>query len=109
MTPEEIRLLFAYDAWANARDVEACAALTPEQFTRALGSSFTSVRDTLAHILGAQWIWTERFHGRATVGLPKTDQYADIASLRAGWAGVEHDLHAFVGRLSAADLDRSFE
>jgi uncharacterized damage-inducible protein DinB len=109
MTPEEIRLLFAYDAWANARDLEACAALTPEQFTRALGSSFTSVRDTLAHILGAQWIWNERFHGRATTSLPKNDQYPDIASLRAGWAGVEGDLGAFVEKLSVADLDRSFE
>lgn len=109
MTPEEIRLLFAYDAWANARDLEACAALTPEQFTRALGSSFTSVRDTMAHILGAQWIWNERFHGRATMGLPKTDQYSDITSLRAAWPQVERDLHAFLEGLSAADLESSFE
>jgi len=109
MTPEEILLLFTYDAWANARDLEACAALTPEQFTRALGSSFTSVRDTMAHILGAHWLWNERFHGRATAGLPKADQYPDLASLRAGWAGVERDLHAFVAGLSTADVDRSFE
>jgi uncharacterized damage-inducible protein DinB len=109
MTPEEIRLLFAYDAWANARDLEACAALTPEQFTRALGSSFTSVRDTLAHILGAQWIWNERFHGRATTALPKTDQYPDIASLRGAWPEVERDLHTFLAGLSTADLDSSFD
>ena len=109
MTPEEIRLLFVYDAWANARDLEACAALTQEQFTRALGSSFTSVRDTLAHILGAQWIWNERFQGRATTSLPKTDQYPDIASLRGAWPPVERDLHAFLGGLSAADIGSSFE
>ena len=40
MKPEEIRLLFAYDAWANGRTLDACAALSPEQFTRDLGSSF---------------------------------------------------------------------
>ncbi len=40
MDPEPMRLLFAYDAWAHARGLGACAALTPEQFTRALGSSF---------------------------------------------------------------------
>ena len=109
MTPEEVRLLFAYDAWANARVLDACSALTAEQFTRGLGSSFSSVRDTLAHILGAQWIWLERFHGRPTAGLPKADEYADRAALGARWAEVERDLLAYVGKLSAADLDRSFE
>ena len=109
MTPEETRLLFAYDAWANARALDASAALAPEQFTRGMGSSFSSVRDTLAHILGAQWIWHERFNGRPTAGLPKPDGYPDLASLRVRWAEVEHDLLAFVGKLSAADLDRSFE
>ena len=39
MDPEPIRLLFAYDARAHARGLDACAALTPEQFTRALGSN----------------------------------------------------------------------
>ena len=85
MTPEETRLLFAYDAWANARTLDACAALTPEQFTRELGSSFSSVRDTLAHILGAQWIWNERFYGRPTAALPTPDKYPDLASLCGGW------------------------
>jgi len=63
MTAEDIRNLFDYNAWANHRSLEAAAALTPEQFTRDLGSSFKSVRDTLAHIAAAEWIWFERFHG----------------------------------------------
>jgi len=109
MTPEDARLLFAYDAWANARDLEVCAALTPEQFTRALGSSFTSVRDTLVHILGAQWIWNERFHGRPTTGLPKAEEYPDYASVVAASKKVQSDLCEFVDKLSAADLAGSFE
>ena len=68
MTPEIARQLFAYDAWANRRSLGACAALTPEQFTQDLGSSFPSVRDTLAHIVGAQLVWLERFHGRVPGG-----------------------------------------
>ena len=104
MTPEDVRLLFAYDAWANARTLEACAALTPEQFTRSLGSSFGSVRDTLAHILGAQWIWHERLNGRPTAGLPSADAYPDLASLGMRWAEVERDLLGFVGTLVAVPL-----
>ena len=64
MTPEEARALFDYNAWANRRSLEASAQLSPEQFTKSLGSSFSSVRDTLMHVCGAEWIWYERFQGR---------------------------------------------
>ncbi len=68
MTPGEIRTLYEYDAWANGRTLNACAALTQEQLTRNLGNSFSSVRDTLVHIIGAQMIWLERLHGSLAGG-----------------------------------------
>ena len=109
ITPEDTRTLFAYDAWANRRMLEACATLSPDQFTRDLGSSFRSVRDTLAHILGAQWIWLERFRGRSPVTLPGGESYADLAALRARWTQFESELLSYVNGLSAADLERSFD
>lgn len=54
MQHEYVQLLYDFNAWANNRTLDACAALTPDQLTRDLGSSFKSVRDTLAHIYGAQ-------------------------------------------------------
>jgi uncharacterized damage-inducible protein DinB len=108
MTPEDARTLYAYDAWANRRVLDACAALAPEQFTKDLGSSFRSVRDTMAHIMGAEWLWLERFQGR-TARLPSGDQFPDLASLRTRCTEVERDLLAYVGGLSAADLERSFD
>src|SRR5262245_43524489 len=80
MTPEEVRILYDYNAWANHRQMNAASALTPEQFTKPLGSSFSSVRDTLAHICGAEWIWLERFQGRSPASLPDTTQFKDVAS-----------------------------
>ena len=69
MTPEEMRTLYDYNAWANHRSLDAAANLTSEQFTKPMGSSFWSVRDTLAHICGAEWIWLERFQGRSPASL----------------------------------------
>jgi len=109
MSPEIARLLFAYDAWANHRTLGACAALTPEQFTRDLGSSFHSVRDTLAHILGAQWVWLERFHGRVPAALPPPDNFPDMAALSARSSEVQRDLGEYVNQLSSADLAGSFD
>ena len=109
MTPEEIRLLYDYNAWANRRSMEAAAALTLEQFTKPMGSSFSSVRDTLAHIYGAEWIWLERFQGRSPASLPDPTQFADLASLRERWAEHEPRLLGFVRGVTQADLERVLE
>ncbi|MBZ5617526.1 MAG: hypothetical protein LAQ69_02150 [Acidobacteriia bacterium] len=50
-------MLYEYDRWANNRVLRALSALSPEQFTRDLGGSFRSVRDTLVHIIGGEWGW----------------------------------------------------
>jgi len=109
MTPEEIRLLYDYNAWANRRSLDAAAALTPEQFTKPMGSSFSSVRDTLAHIYGAEWIWLERFQGRSPASLPDTTQFPDIASLGERWGEHTPRLLGFVRGLKQGDLDRILE
>ena len=107
MTPAEIRLLYDYNSWANHRALDACAALTTEQFTCHLGSSFSSVRDTLAHIMGGEWVWLERWHGRLPTSLPSAEQYADLASVRANWGPLERDLLDFVAGLTPDDLART--
>jgi uncharacterized damage-inducible protein DinB len=57
MTKDDIQLLYEYDRWANNRILQAASALATEEFTRDLGGSFHSVRDTLVHIIGGEWIW----------------------------------------------------
>ena len=109
MTPEEIRVLYDYNAWANRRSLDAAAALTPEQFTKPMCSSFSSVRDTLAHIYGAEWIWLERFQGRSPASLPDTAQFPDLQSLGERWGEHTPRLMNFVRGLSQSDLDRILE
>jgi uncharacterized damage-inducible protein DinB len=57
MTKDDIQLLYEYDRWANNRVLHAVSNLSAEQFTRDLGGSFRSVRNTLVHIIGGEWIW----------------------------------------------------
>ena len=109
MTPQEMRTLYDYNAWANHRSMDAANPLTAEQFVQPMGSSFGSVRDTLAHIYGAEWIWLERFQGRSPLSLPDTTQFQDIANLRERWNELETRLLGFVRGLTQTDLDRVFE
>ena len=54
MTASDLRTLLEYHYWARDRVLDAAALLTPEQFTKDLGGSFKSVRDTLAHVYAAE-------------------------------------------------------
>ena len=109
MTPQEMRALFDYNAWANHRAMEASCRLTAEQFVQPMGSSFSSVRDTLAHIYGSEWLWLERFQGRSPASLPDTTQFKDVASLKERWDEHEPRLLGFVRGLTQTDLDRVME
>ena len=109
MTPEEMRTLYDYNAWANHRQMQAAFNLSADQFVKPLGSSFGSVRDTLAHIYGAEWLWLERFQGRSPSSLPDVSQFNDAAMLQDRWSEFEPRLLTFVGGLAQADLDRVME
>ena len=109
MNAEDFRLLYAYNSWANYRTLEACAALSHEQFTRDLGSSFRSVRDTLAHISGVEWLWLERWRGRSHNTIPPGSDFPDFEALRRRWLEIEHYLMGYVSSLSDGDIQRVVE
>jgi uncharacterized damage-inducible protein DinB len=109
MKPAEMVALYEYNAWADRRALQAASALSREQFTKQLGSSFPSVRDTLAHIYGVEWLWLERFQGRSPSAIPDDPEFADIVKLQASWGEFEPTLLNFVGGLTQDDLDRVME
>jgi uncharacterized damage-inducible protein DinB len=106
MNIEDFRLLYDFNVWANNRTLEACSTLAPEQVTRDLGSSFKSVRDTLAHIYGAEWIWLERWHGRVPSGMPSASDFPDLATLRQRFTEIDRNLVDYVASLTADDVHR---
>jgi uncharacterized damage-inducible protein DinB len=109
MTPQEMQQLFAYNDWANKRALRAAATLTNEQFIQSLGNSFSSVRDTLAHMYGAETIWLQRFKGESPSAFPDTSQINDMGSLRAKWDPVAADLLNFISGLTQQEIDRVVE
>ena len=75
MTVNDLQTLVDYHYWATRRVLNATDALTADQFTRDLRSSFPSVRDTLAHLYGADWIWCSRWEGTSPSALPDLIAY----------------------------------
>ena len=105
MNLEELRTLLDYHYWARDRILAAADALTPEQLHRDLGSSFKSVRDTLAHIYAAEWAWCSRWNGQSPTALLSPDMFPDVATLRAKWIALESDVRAVLDRMGRQGLD----
>lgn len=102
---EELRDLFSYHHWANGRLLDATAALSADAFERDLGGSFGSIRATLAHILGADWVWLQRWLGAAPRAFPEWD-LSTHDLLRAKWGEVERAQRDFVDGLADEDIGR---
>jgi uncharacterized damage-inducible protein DinB len=108
MNKIDIELLYQYDRWANNRVITSVAALSAEQFTRDLGGSYPSVRDTLLHIIAAEWIWQQYWKLPVVTTATSTelraqrdelfrpDKYSDLDSVRSKWTEVEKFQIAFV-------------
>jgi uncharacterized damage-inducible protein DinB len=118
MTKDDIQLLYEYDRWANNRALQAASALSAEDFTRDLGGSFRSVRDTLMHIISGEWIWlaywkkppdspallTDLRTRRDT--LFKPDAFPNVAEVHLKWAEVENEQTEFVNRVTDELLEK---
>lgn len=107
MDVADCRVLYEYNAWANGRILEACAALTPEQFLRDMKSSFASVRDTLAHLYGAEFIWLERWNSRTPTAFPAAADFPALEPLQEKLPAMDRALIEFVSGLTSEELART--
>jgi uncharacterized damage-inducible protein DinB len=109
MTASDLRTLLDYHYWARDRVLDAVGALTPEQFTRDLGSSFKSIRDTLVHVYGSEWAWHSRWNGVSPTALLPAEEFPDVETIRRAWTGHELKMRAFLQGLGDDGIDRVFE
>jgi uncharacterized damage-inducible protein DinB len=104
MNLQYTRTLYAYDRWANGQLLPAACKLTQEQFTRDLGSSFPSVRDTLVHIISSQWIWLQRWKGNSLKRHFDTATFPTCESIRSWLIEMENEESKFLDELTQEKL-----
>ena len=119
MTRDDIQLLYEYDRWANDSVLQAVSTLSPEEFTRDLGGSLRSVRDTLVHIIGCEWAWLACWQEPSPSSSFVTDSvwtrrdalfnphaFPDLAAVQLKWEEVEREQVEFVNRVTNESLGR---
>jgi len=65
-----------------------------------MGNSFSSVRDTLAHILGAEWMYLERWQGRSPKASRDPATFPTVQSLESRWETLGRGQMQFIGTLT---------
>jgi len=118
MTKDDIQLLFEYDRWANRRVLQDASTLDDGQFSRDLGGSFRSVRDTLVHIIGGEWgwltYWNEPSHNPTFLAdlwerhdaLFNPTGFPTAAAVRSKWTEIEKEQIEFVNQLTGEALKK---
>jgi len=109
MTVRDLEELFDYSYWANRKIFSVISQLTPEQFVQPVAGSYGSIRNTMVHMLSAEWGWLGRCGGPARGDALKGDDFPTFDSLTASWSKVEGWVREFLSGLRDEDLARVIE
>ncbi len=106
MRREYIEELYEYNRWANLRVLAAVSEITTDQLTKDLGNSFPSLRDTLTHILSAEWIWLRRWQGESPKAMLNASELSSLEVLKARWSEIQREQAEFIRNLTEDILER---
>ena len=109
MTVKDLEDLYDYGYWANRKLFHVISQLTPEQFTQPVAGSYGSIRNTMVHVLSAEWGWLSRCGGPERGPALKPGEYPTVESLVETWSKVEGYVREFLSELKDEDLTRKVE
>ena len=104
-TIASIRELFDYQEWAHERIFTALRQLSDEQYTRTLVSSYPTIRETMSHMMFAEWLWLERMKGQSPTAQPDWTTDPSVATLDAKGRETASERRALLDVLSDAAVN----
>lgn len=94
---KELLLQYAeYNAWANKLIIDSLSQLGEAEINKEITSSFPSLKDTVYHTLGAEYIWLQRLQlAEHPVWLPATFEgtFAEACTI---WQQTSQDIIGFI-------------
>jgi uncharacterized damage-inducible protein DinB len=109
MTVHDLQTLFDYSYWANGRLFPTISQVKPEQFTKTVDGTHGSVRNTMVHMLSAEWGWLDRCGGPKRGPQLNPADFPTAESVVTTWRKVEGDLRDYLSKLRDKDLNRIVE
>ena len=99
-----LRELYDHHAWSMDRLLARALEVPPDLAAEPGRPDGLGLRDTLAHIVSAEGRWLARFQRRDSHVRLRPDS---VASVAAGWRGLQAEFRVFLADLEPADLGRA--
>jgi uncharacterized damage-inducible protein DinB len=109
MHVSDLQRLYDYNYWANKKLFGVISQLTPEQFTGEVAGSYGSVRNTIVHIMSAEWGWLDRAGGPKRGDKLMAEDFPTLDSVVQTWDRVEASMQEFLSGLTDEDLSHRIE
>lgn len=109
MIIQEVRRLYAFNAWATNRVFEALALVPKADYKRDLKASFGSLHGTMIHLVAAEKIWLSRLAGKPESALMTGRESPSLESLKSVWEEVAARTARFLSRLDDEGLGKNLE
>jgi uncharacterized damage-inducible protein DinB len=110
MNREDIRILYDYNYWANARVVNAASQVDGERLGAPAGLSHGSLRGTLVHILGTETVWRMRCQeGVSPPALPAEREFPTLETIQTRWAAEERMMREYLASLGDDGLNATVQ
>lgn len=107
MNTNNILTLFNYNYWANGKILGTAETLDEAQFIAPANTSHKSLRGTLIHILGTEWMWRMRCQeGISPAAMITEINFPTLNAIRLGWQTEEQAMRNYLSRLEDIDLSR---
>ena len=109
-TPDNTRMLAAYNRWMNDKLYACAAQLTDAQRKRDLKAFFKSIHGTLNHLLVGDNLWMGRLERQPfAITTLDAELHADFDALTAARRAMDERISAFAERVTAEWLAAPFE
>jgi uncharacterized damage-inducible protein DinB len=115
MKIDEIKLLYDYNDWADARILAACARVSPEQYAAPTSYGHGGLRATMVHIMDNLWqqritlqgYYQEPLADEAAYDATELHEYAfpTLAALQERWVIEQREMRAYLDTLTEETLN----
>jgi uncharacterized damage-inducible protein DinB len=107
MDPKDIQFLLAYNYWARDRILDNVAKLSSSQFVEPKVYGHGSIRNTLVHILNAEWVWRVRCQENYSPSeFLVFDNYPTLDHIQQRWKQEEERMMGYIRELAVQELER---
>jgi uncharacterized damage-inducible protein DinB len=105
MDIQDMQLIYDYNYWANGKILAASAKVTEEQFLAPAEFPRGGLRETLLHIVDAEYGWRGFFEANTFSEDLKAEDFPTFQSLEKKFHEEEKSMRAYLHRLKDEDMN----